>query len=283
MIITKLSGAKEDFSEEKLTLGLQNSGINPTIISFVLSQIRKKLYHGIPSRKIYQEVRNLLLTCSSESVARYKLKQAILELESSGYSFDNYIGVALRAIDYAAQVGVVVKGSCINHQIDVVAEQENHHYMIECEFYKQQGQKADVKVPMYVRSKFKDLEYSWRRRTGQRDKFHQAWIVTNARFTPEALTYGEHSGLKLISWDHPKNSGLKNLISSFGLYPITCLSSLTKAEKKQLLGKGIVLCRTICDNPDILSDIGFEYGKVKKIVQEGRQVCEFGVKVLSKS
>lgn len=283
MLVTKYSGEKERFSEDKLVKGLKNSGIEPTAISFVLSQIKESLFSGIATKKVYQEVRRLLRTYSNEYVSKYKLKQAILELGPCGYPFESYVATVLQAMGFETETNVTVLGECVSHEVDVVAEKEENHYMIECKFHNRQGFKTDVEVPLYIQSRFKDVEHSWRRKSGHRDKFHQGWVVTNARFTAEAIKYANCSGLKLLGWDYPKNESLKVLISSYGLHPLTCLSSLTKAEKKQLLGQGIVLCRTICDNPDILSDIGFEYAKVKKIVQEGRQVCQFGIKALSKS
>ena len=39
---------------------------------------------------------------------------------------------------------------------------------------------------------------------------------------------------------------LKEIIDDSGLYPLTCLSSLTQEEKKALLEKGLVLVREIC-------------------------------------
>ena len=283
MLVTKYSGEKERFSEEKLVKGLENSGIEPAAISFVTSQIKKSLFNGITTKKVYQEVRRLLRAYSNEYVSKYKLKQAILELGPSGYPFESYVATILQAMGFETETNVTVLGKCVQHEVDVVAEKEDHHYMIECKFHNRQGFKTDVKVPLYIQSRFKDVEHSWRRKSGHRDKFHQGWIVTNARFTADAITYAKCAGLKLLGWDYPKNESLKVLVSSYGLHPLTCLSTLTKAEKKLLLSKGIVLCRTVCDNPDILTDIGFEYGKVKKVVHEGRHVCELGVKVLSRS
>ena len=278
MVITKYTGDKEEFSEEKLISGLESSGIEQTAVTFILSEIKKVLYEGIHTKRIYQEVHRLLLKYSNEYASKYRLKQAILELGPSGYPFEAYVGSIFEAIGYETQTNVIVVGKCVQHEVDVVAEKDDHHFMIECKFHNRHGSKTDVKVPLYIQSRFKDVEFSWRRKSGHRDKFHQGWVVTNARFTSDAIAFGECAGLKMLSWDYPENESLKVLISSYGLHPITCLSSLTREDKKRLLKKGIVLCRTICDQPDILIQIGFEYSKVRKVVREGKQVCEVGVK-----
>lgn len=279
MIVTKYSGEKEQFSEEKLELGLINLGIEESTISFILNEIKQFLYEGIPTKKIFREVRKLLLSYSDQYASKYRLKQAILELGPSGYPFEAYVSSILNAMGYETHTNVIVQGKCVRHEVDVVAEKEDHHYMIECKFHNRQGYKTDVKVPLYIQSRFQDVEYSWRRKSGHRDKFHQGWVVTNAQFTSDAINFGECAGLKMLSWDYPKNDSLKVLISSYGLHPITCLSTLSKTEKKLLLKNEIVLCRTICENPEILYQLGFEYSKVRKIITEGKQVCESGVKV----
>ena len=67
------------------------------------------------------------------------------------------------------------------------------------------------------------------------------WVVTNTRFTEDALQYGNCCGLYLLSWDYPKNDGLKDRIDRLGLYPITVSTLLTNREKQFLLSRDIVL------------------------------------------
>ena len=39
----------------------------------------------------------------------------------------------------------------------------------------------------------------------------------------------------MLGWDYPVKGSLKNLIDALGLYPITCLTSLTKKEKQNIV------------------------------------------------
>ena len=80
-------------------------------------------------------------------------------------------------------------------------------------------------------------------------------------------------GLKLLSWDYPKDESLKDLISKFGLYPITCLNTLKKSEKQELLNKNIVLCTQLCETPTILNQIGIEQNRIKKIMEDAHALC----------
>jgi len=51
---------------------------------------------------------------------------------------------------------------------------------------------------------------------GHTEKFHQGWLITNTRFSTDALQYGKCMGMQLVGWDYPNNNGLRNWIDSSG-------------------------------------------------------------------
>ena len=112
-------------------------------------------------------------------------------------------------------------------------------------------------------------------REGDNFKFHQGWIVTNTRFSTEAIKYGECAGLKLMSWDYPENNSLSDQINKYGLFPITSLVTLSKKDKERLLEREFVLCKDICDNPAILTEAGIDRKKHKKILENAHELKEF--------
>jgi hypothetical protein len=161
----------------------------------------------------------------------------------------------------------------VNHEIDVIAERENHHFMIECKFHNLQGTNCDVKIPLYIQARFKDVEEQWKKIPGHGTKFHQGWVVTNTRFSDDALKYGSCVGLNLLSWDFPKGNSLREQIDASGLYPLTCLTTLTLNEKKLLLDNQIVLCRELCQVPDLLSYAKINKKRRKVIMNEAQALC----------
>jgi len=102
--------------------------------------------------------------------------------------------------------------------------------MVECKFHNRQGYKCDVKIPLYIKSRFEDVKKEWEKRKDHESKFHEGWVVTNTRFTEDAIQYGKCSGLKLIGWDYPQQGSIRDRINLSGLHPVTCLTSLTKAN-----------------------------------------------------
>jgi hypothetical protein len=144
--------------------------------------------------------------------------------------------------------------------------------MVECKYH-HPGRVCDVKIPLYIQARFKDVEEQWRLIPGHGTKFHQGWLVTNTRFTSDALRYGQCAGLHLMSWDHPVKESLKERIDRSGLYPLTCLSSLTRTEKQQLLDLGVVLCKEICKKPALLSRAGVRPARFDAVLKEGAELC----------
>jgi hypothetical protein len=272
--ITKASGHKAPFNEGKLKQSLLRSGANSELADEIVSEVMEMLVEGISTRKIYKTALRLLRNTSRPMAARYNLKRAIMELGPSGFPFEQFVGVLLNQQGYRTQVGVIVKGHCVNHEVDVIAEKDNHHFMIECKFHNRQGYICDVKIPLYIQSRFLDVENTWKKIDGHAEKFHQGWVVTNTRFSEDAAQYGRCMNMNLVGWDYPRNNGLKDWIDSSGLHPVTCLTTLTHREKQELLDKKIVLCKTLHHNYSLLQSIGVNPPRLQKVMDECAALCE---------
>ncbi len=272
--VIKANGDRVLFNKNKLTKSLQKSGAPTTTIQKIVNEISSALYNGITTKQIYKIAMGKLKQYSRPTAARYKLKKAILELGPTGYPFERFVGELLKHQGYTVKLGVIQQGHCVTHEVDVVAQKDDKHFMIECKYHASFNTKCNVKIPLYIHSRFLDLEKQWLKKTGHEHKFHQGWVVNNTRFTEDAITYGNCAGLKLLSWDYPEQGSLKQLISIYGLYPITCLNTLTKAEKETLLNKNFVLCMHLCNKPSILSKIGISKKRQQHIMEDAHELCK---------
>lgn len=273
-LITKTSGEVVPFSEEKLRTSLQRSGASKEMIDSILREIEPKLFQGISTKKIYRMAFNILKLRSKHVAAKYKLKNAIMELGPSGYSFESFVAEILKHHGYITKVSQIVAGKCVNHEIDVVAEKDNTYCMIECKYHNQPGTMSDVKIPLYIQARFQDVKETWRQLPGHEKMIHQGWVVTNTKFTGDAVKYGTCAGLKLLSWDHPKGKGLKDMIDNSGLYPITCLTTLTKVEKQRLLDSKVVMSTDINDDQRILERIGIKGSRLLLVLNEVQNLAK---------
>lgn len=272
--IIKASGEKAHFQVEKLIRSLQRSGAKKTVIEQIVKEIEKVIYDGMTTKKIYQIAFKMLKSKSRVSASKYKLKKAIMELGPSGFPFEKLIGKIMKHEGFDTKVGVIVKGNCVQHEVDVIAQKDNKHYMIECKYHSDQGRFCNVKIPLYIHSRFLDVEKQWERQKGHQAKLHQGGLYTNTRFTTDAIQYGKCAGLLMTSWDYPKGNGLKDRIDQSGLHPLTALTTITKREKTMLLDTGIVLCKEVHNNPGLLNQIGIEKSRHKKILEDSEALCK---------
>jgi len=98
-------------------------------------------------------------------------------------------------------------------------------------------------------------------------------VITNTRFTSDALQYGLCAGLNLLSWDYPLENGLKDRIDRLGLYPVTVSTLMTNREKEFLLSRDVVLCRQLINDSFYLDHLGVSDVRKKKILDEIGSLC----------
>ena len=268
--VTKRTGEKVPFDVQKLIDSLDRSGASETDIEQVVREVGKNMVDGMSTRKVYQLAYSILRKKSKQAAGKYKLKKAIFELGPTGFPFERFVGELLKNQGYQVQVGQVVKGFCVQHEVDVIAEKDDRRYVIECKFHSDLSTKSDVKVSLYFHSRFLDIKKQWEKQSNDHLLFHEGWLVTNTRFTEDALQYGECAGLRMISWDHPQKGSLRERIDISGLHPITALQSLTKREKQMLLEKDVVLCRDL--DRSSLESAGIRRSGHEKILKEAEDI-----------
>ena len=272
--IVKYSGDVVPFDVNKLINSIRRAQASEELIQQIVEQVEDQIYDGITTKKIYQMAFKILKGKSRVSASKYKLKKALMELGPSGFPFEKLVGKLLEYEGFATKVGVIVQGNCVQHEIDVIAKKGDTHYMIECKYHSDQGRFCNVKIPLYIHSRFLDVEKQWKQQKGHEDKLHRGGVFTNTRFTTDAVQYGKCVGLLLTSWDYPMGNGLKDRIDKLGLHPLTALTTLTKAEKTKLLDTGIVLCKELHEKPVILKQIGIDEKRHKKILEDSEELCK---------
>ena len=271
--IRKSSGKIVPFSMDKLADSLRRSGAGEPVINEVLSKVKEELYTGITTREIYNRAYAILKRKQPVFASKYKLKKAIYELGPSGFPFEKFISTLLNYSGYVTEVGKVVYGKCVKHEIDVVAKKNGKIIIIECKFHGEEGRNCNVKVPLYIHSRYTDVRNATYGTKAALKRPDEGWVVTNTRFTEDALSYGKCADLYLLSWDYPMDNGLRNRIDRLGLYPITVSTLMTRREKEFLLSRDIVLCRQLHQDSFYLDHLGISEARKAKILNEVASLC----------
>ena len=186
------------FLPEKLKHSLHGSGADDATNNQIVATIISGASDGISTREIYKKTFQLLKQNSNQLAAKYKLKHAIMELGPTGYPFEIFIGEIFKQLNYKLKTGQLIKEECVQHQVDVVAELGTILLFAECKFHNKPGIKCDLKIPLYVHSRFGDIENQFCKQPAANGKPQEGWLVTNTQFSSDAIRYGERAGLLLL-------------------------------------------------------------------------------------
>lgn len=272
--IKKASGKKVAYSLKRVERSLRKAGTEETLITEILQSLPPILTDDTTTRDIYNMAFKMLKRKNKLVASRYSLKQSIFALGPTGFPFERFIGAIFKEMDYKVEIGKEIQGKCVRHEIDVIAQDNDHINYMECKFHSEQGRKCNVKTPLYVNSRYNDINIA--RETHFKDigLVPQGWVVTNTRFTKDALIYSRCVGLKLLSWDEPKGQGLKELIDQTGLYPITVSVLLSEREKAFLLSRDVVLCKDIVNDKFYLDHLEISPDRKARILREMHDLCD---------
>lgn len=273
--IKKQSGEIVTFSKESLRKSLVNSGANNETAHEICDAIAKELYNGISTKEIYQKAFFLLKKAKASVAARYSLKRALQDLGPEGFFFEKWVAKIFEVQGYDTVTGQNLIGkSTINHEIDVVISNKSENIICECKFRNDIEAKISVTTPMYFLSRFidlKDKEFTFFNRTFKPQK---GYLITNAFFTTDSIAFAKCYDINLISWNYPEDQSIKRLTDQQGLYPITCLTTLTKEEEQILLSKNCILVRELVKNPILLDHFKFTNERKELILQEAHELLD---------
>ena len=274
MKVIKHSGHIVPFDIEKLKLSLQKSGAAPDLIKESLAQIQNQMYEGITTKQIYKMAFAILKKASNGHAARYNLRSALQMLGPAGFFFEKFISRLYAAEGFKTRTNLILQGKCVSHEVDVMLKKENIISMIECKFHSSREGSSDVKVPMYILSRFNDLKVKKHTIFSNSETINSCIIVTNNRFTKDAEIFANCSGINLLSWDYPKDNNIKSKIDKRALYPITCLTTLSMVEKEKLLILDQILVKDLINDSYSLNKIGLSENRVRNVLKEASQICK---------
>ena len=272
--VTKFSGEKVEFNPSALKNSLIKSGAPLQQVEYVFNEMKKHIYDGITTRKLYQIAFKLLKQQRNVFAARYSLKKALRDLGPAGYYFEKWVAKVFEYYGFQTLTGQLLDGKAVRHEVDVVAQKDERLILAECKFRNTVDAKISVTTPMYFLSRIRDLEEKSFNFFGTAMKLTEGWLVSNAYLTKDAIAFAECYNIGLISWDYPEDRSIKRRVDQGGLYPITCLTTISQAEKELLLQKGCILVKDIIRESSLIEFLSISHKKAKNILKEARELTE---------
>ena len=263
--VVKATGEIEPFSEGKVRSSIKRAGINEGTQDEVLLEIKNHLYDNIPTSEIYKIITDFLGRSKPIGKIRYSLKRAIMQLGPTGYPFEDFISEILKMEGYKTTVGVVLLGKCVNHEIDVVAENENKKLIVEAKFHNDSGIHTDLHVSLYTKARFDDLK--------EKHKIDEPWIITNTKLTQDAISFAKCVGMSVMGWNYPEDKSLRFLVEKWKLHPITVLDNLSLSQKQTLMQNHITLCKQIANDHSVLDVLSIPLDRKNEVIAKAESIC----------
>ena len=266
--IIKADGSKEVFDPVRLSTSLQRSGAGEHTATRITEAITNTVAQGVSSKDVYSRAFALLRKEGRPIAARYALRRALLELGPTGHPFEDFISHLYRAEGWQVETRKIMHGKCVMHEIDFYAShpEQKTHIAAELKYHNDPGYKTDLKVALYVKSRFDDI-FSCDPST-RICPIDRGLLVTNTKFTSEAIAYAECAGVELLGWGYPTDNNLFMRMSRAKVYPITTLTELSRAEKNLLIEQGVIAVDEIVHNRRVLDMLRLSPERVGEILSE---------------
>ncbi len=265
--IVKTDGSIERFTPEKLLRSLRRAGATDSTAERIKETIVATLSKSEESQQIYRRAFLMLKREGRAAAARYSLRRALFEFGPSGHPFEDFVTELFKSEGWKVLPRQVIPGKCVPHEVDVYAVRAGEHLAAELKYHNDPGYKTDVKVALYVKARMDDIWAGDAHKDGTH-AVDRGYLITNTKFTSQAIDYAKCSGITLIGWNYPHHGNLYDRIVASGLYPITALTTLRKAEKRLLIGKNISTTELLRDNRRVLRDIGVTPERIGHIIAE---------------
>lgn len=270
--VTKADGTTQLFKREKIVNTCLRMGATKAVAESIASKIESKIYDGINTRKILQMIFRYLRKYKPVIRHQIDLRKA-LSLLKPAPEFENYIQVLLNNNGYKVTPNQIVKGRCVEHEIDAIASKNGKTCLVEIKHHHNYHTTTSLDVSRISRAIFEDVTEGYT--LGLNDlKIDFSMIVCNTKLSEHARRYANCRGISHIGWGSPKNRDLQTMISKENLYPITLLKRLSSHDRHQLTSNRVILLRDLIEkNPSELRKLtGISKEKLQGIIRNAKEI-----------
>ncbi|MEJ2281441.1 MAG: restriction endonuclease [Candidatus Bathyarchaeota archaeon] len=270
--VTKADGTTQLFEREKVVNTCLRMGATRTVAELVATKIESKIYNGVDTRRILQMIFRYLRKHKPVIQHQIDLRKA-LSLFNPAPEFEHFIQVLLNENGYKVSPNQIVKGRCVEHEIDAIARKNGQTCLVEIKHHYNYHTTTSLDVSRISRAVFEDVTEGYE--LGLNDlKIDFSLIICNTKLSEHARRYADCRGISHIGWGSPKNRDLQTLISKKKLYPVTLLKKLNSQTKHQLTSNHIMLLRDLIEKnlSELRKLTGISKEKLQGIVNNAREI-----------
>lgn len=264
--VTKFDGTQQPFNRNKIIKTCLRMGATRNAAEAIADEVEAKIYEGIETKKVLQMVYRLLKKHKPSVKHQVDLRRA-LSLLSSAPDFERFIQLLLREHGYKVTSNQIVRGRCVEHEVDAVATKDGRTCLVEVKHHYRYHTRTNLDVSRISRAVFEDVTEGYALGLNNL-KIDYAMIVCNTKLTEHAKRYAECRGIKSIGWNSPPDHDLQTMIEEKQAYPVTFIKGLNAANRQMLTSNGIILLKqlTATNLRELRRRTGISRDKIESLV-----------------
>lgn len=259
VFVIKADGSKQLFDREKVVRTCLRLGADSQVAYAIAEKVERRLYDGISTREILGMIFRFMRRHQPGVRFIFDLKKG-LSLMSSKPEFELFVQVLLANNGFQVEPNRILKGSCVEHEVDGIARKNGVTYFVEAKHHFSYHALTGLDESRIARAILEDVSEQYANDGNL--KIDRAMIVTNTRYSTHAIQYGQCRNLLQIGWSFPEDAGLQKMIEAKRLYPLSCLRGLRDNLRLRLVNSGIVLIKQLLEQDPV------ELGKKSGLSQE---------------
>lgn len=270
VFITKANGLRQLFDREKIIRTCLKMGVNQKIAIDIVNEVERQLYDGITTAKIFKLVFSLLENHKPSVKYFIDLRKA-LSLMISKPEFEMFVQILLSFNGYAVSSNQLLQGKCVRHEVDGLARKDGVTFFVEAKHHYRYHTPTGLDESRIARAVLEDITEGYELDNNNL-KIERAMLVTNTRFSEQAIIYGKCRNILQIGWRSPEKLSLQSMIEEKKVFPLSCIRGLRTETRIRLVDSGIILIKQlISSDPLKLSrKSGISSSTLKKLIEKAK-------------
>lgn len=272
MWVTKADGTRQPFQREKVIQTCLRMRASREAAEAVAEKIESRLYDGIPTKKILQMIFRYLKSYRPAIRHQIDLREAISMLRPKP-DFERFVQLLLREHGYEVTPNQIVRGKCVEHEIDAIASLGDKTFLVEVKHHYSHHTYTGLDIFREARATFEDLTEGCSLGLNTIN-FTKALVVCNTKLSTQATQYAACRDIEHIGWKAPLERGLEQLIEEKRLYPITLLKGLDKGTHEKLANGGVLLLKQLVEGNvnEIEKKTGIQRRLLEELIEKAKEI-----------
>lgn len=239
IFVRKADGSRQPFEREKVMRTCLRMGASVHAAEQVAHRVEGRVYDGISTAALLQMILRFMRSQKPDLRNILDLRKG-LSLMVPKPEFEVFVQALLASNGFEVSPNQLLVGKCVLHEVDGIARRDGVTYFVEAKHHVNYHALTGLDESRIARAILEDVGEGFVLGKSLL-KVDGAMIVTNTRYSDEALQYGSCREILQVGWSSPVGRGLKDLIEGVSMFPLSCLRGVGWDARVRLANIGVVL------------------------------------------